>query len=163
MSKKSRSKAAAVRKTLLVTCAVLVVILIGSLAALGLLIYNEDSMNANVRNSVTVEAGTAAIDPVVFLVEPDEEPVTFAAGVSAQQLATPGTYPVSITWHKKTYDRVCDVVKDHFSRNETLILGELRDILGTSRKYAMAVLEYYDKNRITKKDGDVRRLAGFRE
>ena len=68
-----------------------------------------------------------------------------------------------ICWHKDTYARVCDVVKAHFAEHETLILGELRDILGTSRKYAMAVLEYYDKNRITKKDGDVRRLAGFRE
>ena len=68
-----------------------------------------------------------------------------------------------ICWHKDTYTRVCDVVKAHFAEHETLILGELRDILGTSRKYAMAVLEYYDKNRITKKDGDVRRLVGFRE
>ena len=110
MSKRARSKAAAVRKTLLVICAVLVVILIGSLAALGLLIYNENSMNANVRGSVTVEAGTAEIDPAVFLVEPDAEPVTFAAGVSAQQLATPGTYPVSITWHSKTYNGYVKVV-----------------------------------------------------
>ena len=28
---------------------------------------------------------------------------------------------------------------------------------GTSRKYALAVLEYYDKNKILKKDGDIRR------
>ena len=68
-----------------------------------------------------------------------------------------------ICWHKDVYDRVCGVVKAHFAEHETLTLAELRDILSTSRKYTLAVLEYYDKNRITKKDGDLRRLVGFRE
>ena len=47
--------------------------------------------------------------------------------------------------------------------HETLTLGELRDLINSSRKYTLAVLEYYDKNRITKKDGDLRYLVGFRE
>ena len=46
MSKKAKSKAASTRKALIAVCAVLVVILIGSLAALGLLIYNENTKNA---------------------------------------------------------------------------------------------------------------------
>ena len=68
-----------------------------------------------------------------------------------------------ICWYKDTYARVCDVVKAHFAEHETLTLGELRDLLNSSRKYTLAVLEYYDKNRITKKDGDLRRLVGFRD
>lgn len=68
-----------------------------------------------------------------------------------------------ICWYKDVYERVCRVVKDHYAEHETLTLGELRDLLDSSRKYTLAVLEYYDKNRITKKDGDLRRLVGFRE
>ena len=68
-----------------------------------------------------------------------------------------------ICWYKDTYARVCDVVKNHFADHETITLGELRDLINSSRKYTLAVLEYYDKNRITKKDGDFRRLVGFRE
>ena len=68
-----------------------------------------------------------------------------------------------ICWYKDTYARVCDVVKAHFAEHETLTLGELRDLINSSRKYTLAVLEYYDKNRITKKDGDLRRLVGFRD
>ena len=68
-----------------------------------------------------------------------------------------------ICWYKATYQRVCDVVKAHFAEHETLTLAELRDLINSSRKYTLAVLEYYDKNRITKKDGDLRRLVGFRE
>lgn len=67
-----------------------------------------------------------------------------------------------LCWHKETYDRVCQVARTHFETQETITLAELRDLLGTSRKYALAVLEYWDKNRVTKKEGDLRRLAqGF--
>ena len=68
-----------------------------------------------------------------------------------------------ICWYKDVYTRVCGVVKQHFESHETITLGELRDLINSSRKYTLAVLEYYDKNRITKKDGDLRRLVGFRE
>ena len=68
-----------------------------------------------------------------------------------------------ICWYKDVYTRVCDVVKAHFADHETITLGELRDLINSSRKYTLAVLEYYDKNRITKKDGDLRYLVGFRE
>jgi len=67
-----------------------------------------------------------------------------------------------ICWHKDMYAQVCETVKTHFENNETLTLGQLRDLLNSSRKYTLAVLEYYDKNRVTKKDGDLRRLhLGF--
>ena len=68
-----------------------------------------------------------------------------------------------ICWYKDVYARVCGVVKTHFETHETITLGELRDLINSSRKYTLAVLEYYDKNRITKKDGDLRYLVGFRE
>ena len=65
-------------------------------------------------------------------------------------------------YHKETYARVCQVVREHFASHETLTLAELRDLLGTSRKYALAILEYFDRNRITKKEGDYRTLnQGF--
>ena len=67
-----------------------------------------------------------------------------------------------ICWHKDVYARVCETVQAHFQVEETLTLGQLRDMLNSSRKYTLAVLEYFDKNRITKKDGDIRRLGqGF--
>lgn len=71
-------------------------------------------------------------------------------------LLSPGLY-----WHRDTYLRVCGVVKEHFASHETTTLAELRDMLGTSRKYTLAVLEYYDRNRITRKEGDVRYLGPY--
>lgn len=67
-----------------------------------------------------------------------------------------------ITWHRRTYDRVYEIARDHFASSETLTLAQFRDLLNTSRKYALAALEYFDKNRYTKKEGDLRRaLLGF--
>ncbi|MDY3870926.1 MAG: SelB C-terminal domain-containing protein, partial [Clostridiaceae bacterium] len=67
-----------------------------------------------------------------------------------------------ICWSRETYQRVCGVVQTHFETHDAITLAELRDALGTSRKYALAVLEYFDRNKITKKEGDFRRLAqGF--
>ena len=64
-----------------------------------------------------------------------------------------------ICWYKDVYTNVCRIVQKHFDENETLTLAQLRDLTNSSRKYTLAVLEYYDKNKITKKDGDFRRLA----
>ena len=69
-----------------------------------------------------------------------------------------------ICWYQDVYEHACQVTKQHFEENETLVLGQLRDLLNSSRKYTLALLEYYDKNRITKKDGDLRYLhLGFGE
>lgn len=67
-----------------------------------------------------------------------------------------------ITWHRETYDRVYEIARNHFETHETLTLAYFRDLLNTSRKYALAALEYYDKNRYTRKEGDSRRIMlGF--
>ena len=64
--------------------------------------------------------------------------------------------------HSQVYAQVCDKTRDFMAEHRELTLAEFRDLLGTSRKYALAVLEYYDKNKILKKYGDVRRLGtGF--
>ncbi len=63
-----------------------------------------------------------------------------------------------IYYHKEAYDYVLGVVLKHFSENNELTLAQLRDLLGTSRKYAQAILEYYDNQKITRRDGDIRWL-----
>jgi selenocysteine-specific elongation factor len=37
-------------------------------------------------------------------------------------------------------------------------VAELRDLLDTSRKYALALLEYFDQQRVTRRVGDTRVL-----
>jgi selenocysteine-specific elongation factor len=49
-------------------------------------------------------------------------------------------------------------VEAHFSRHATLTAAEFRDLLGTSRKYAVPLLEWLDARGITIRDGDLRSL-----
>ena len=67
-----------------------------------------------------------------------------------------------ICLYRKDYDRILEAVKTHFETNDSLTLAQLRDMLNTSRKYAQALVEYFDKIHITKKDGDIHYLdQGF--
>ena len=47
-------------------------------------------------------------------------------------------------------------VKEILDTNGSITLAEFRDVFGTSRKYAQAVLEYLDRQRITRRVGDAR-------
>jgi selenocysteine-specific elongation factor len=67
-----------------------------------------------------------------------------------------------ICMYRKDYDRILEAAKAHFEENDSLTLAQLRDMLNTSRKYAQALVEYFDKIHITKKDGDIHYLdQGF--
>ncbi len=59
-----------------------------------------------------------------------------------------------ICLYRKDYDRILETAKNHFETNDSLTLAQLRDLLNTSRKYAQALVEHFDKIHITKKDGD---------
>jgi selenocysteine-specific elongation factor len=52
-----------------------------------------------------------------------------------------------------------DEIKSHLSRNDTITVSEARDLTGTSRKVVVPLLEELDRRRITKREGDYRRLA----
>jgi len=67
-----------------------------------------------------------------------------------------------ICLHRDTYAGVLEAARTHFETNDSMTLAQLRDLLNTSRKYAQALVEYFDKVHITRKDGDVHILhQGF--
>ena len=67
-----------------------------------------------------------------------------------------------ICLYRKDYEAVLAAAKVHFETNDSLTLAQLRDLLNTSRKYAQALVEHFDKIHITKKDGDMHCLdQGF--
>lgn len=59
---------------------------------------------------------------------------------------------------KSAYDDAAELLKKHIKENGSIQLGQFRDMLGTSRKYAMALLDYFDQNKVTKRIGDNRVL-----
>lgn len=65
-----------------------------------------------------------------------------------------------VLMHKEHWDRALSVLRDYLASHPQITLGEFRDLLGTSRKYAVMLLETYDQMKITKKIGDARVLGG---
>jgi selenocysteine-specific elongation factor len=58
----------------------------------------------------------------------------------------------------ETYNKFVDWLKIYLQQNQTINVATVRDIFKTSRKYALALLEYTDEQRITKRVGDERVL-----
>ena len=61
-----------------------------------------------------------------------------------------------ILLHADYYNKALTLAKEHIDQNGQITLAEMRDLMGASRKFAVAVLEYWDKRGITKKVGDAR-------
>ena len=61
---------------------------------------------------------------------------------------------------QKGYDEAVERIKEQIRAQGQITLGEVRDLLGTSRKYALAILEFFDKTKVTKMVGDHREVIG---
>lgn len=57
------------------------------------------------------------------------------------------------------FNKIITDVIEILHENKTITLAQVRDHFQTSRKYALALLEYMDTNGLTVRDGDNRRLA----
>jgi selenocysteine-specific elongation factor len=63
-----------------------------------------------------------------------------------------------IAFRKKECDAMLAFVRQTIEKNGTLTVSEFRDAFGSSRKYALAFLEYLDSSGVTVREGDFRRL-----
>jgi selenocysteine-specific elongation factor len=56
------------------------------------------------------------------------------------------------------YQEMVRRIKAHIEQSGDITVGDVRDMFSTSRKYALAALEYLDQQRITRRVGDERVL-----
>ena len=64
-----------------------------------------------------------------------------------------------VVYAKEEYAQRISQISDYLKENKSASAAEIRDLLDTSRKYAIALLEHLDDIGITRRDGDYRRLA----
>jgi selenocysteine-specific elongation factor len=63
-----------------------------------------------------------------------------------------------VIFRKQDYDSAVKRIQDSLTEHEKITLAEVRDLFGTSRKYAQALLEHLDATGVTIRDGDYRKL-----
>jgi selenocysteine-specific elongation factor len=59
-------------------------------------------------------------------------------------------------FYRKAYDQALDLLRKHFEGNDKLTLAEFRDLTGSTRKYAQALLEHFDRVKLTRRVEDYR-------
>ena len=59
---------------------------------------------------------------------------------------------------KEAFDSALDGIRKKVEKDGRITLAEFRDFIGTSRKYAIEILEYLDEKKITMKVDDARIL-----
>ena len=116
----------------------------------------RDKLLQTYRKADLEVPGVDEVYPMFLPKEKEDCKQVLESLISSGQLVmlTPQLY-----YHHQTYQRVLEQTRAFFAEKEDLTLAEFRDMLGTSRKYALAVLEYYDRNKMTKKEGDIRRAG----
>ncbi|HHX30679.1 MAG TPA: hypothetical protein GX720_05565, partial [Clostridiaceae bacterium] len=68
-----------------------------------------------------------------------------------------------ILMHADLVDRAWDTVKETIEKEGSITLADFRDKMETTRKFAIALLEYFDKLKRTRMSGDARVFQGKRE
>ncbi len=64
-----------------------------------------------------------------------------------------------VVYDAETYTTIINKVQSYLETNGTISAPEARDLLDTSRKYAIAILEHLDDIRLTRRVGDSRELV----
>jgi selenocysteine-specific elongation factor len=63
-----------------------------------------------------------------------------------------------VIFRKADYDQMAEGIRSELEQRGRISLAEVRDLYGTSRKYAQAVLEQLDAAGMTVREGDYRKL-----
>lgn len=63
-----------------------------------------------------------------------------------------------VVFEAAAYDAMLQQIMDHLRREGSITVAQVRDLLGTSRKYALALMEHLDARHVTRRVGDARVL-----
>jgi selenocysteine-specific elongation factor len=63
-----------------------------------------------------------------------------------------------VVYLDETVAEMKERIVDHIRREGAVTIAQVRDLFGASRKYALALMEYLDEQRVTRRVGDTRVL-----
>jgi selenocysteine-specific elongation factor len=115
----------------------------------------RDSARAPVAQSSEAQALVAALDENPFAPPPPADHALARALVRDGVLVDVG----GIVFSASALQRVRDVVREYLEANGSMTVGDARNVLGSTRKFVVPLLEQLDREGVTRRRGDVR-IAG---
>ena len=89
--------------------------------------------------------------PTDFQIDPEVVNLLYAEGQVVK-------VSESVVFSASAYRQLVDGITGHLAEREEISVADVRDLFGTSRKYALALMDHLDHVRITRRVGDVRVL-----
>ena len=62
----------------------------------------------------------------------------------------------TVAFSATAYQEMVDKISEYIQERGEITVADVRDMFGTSRKYALALMDYLDHKRVTRRVGDVR-------
>ena len=62
----------------------------------------------------------------------------------------------AVLFDRDGFHMIRERILAHIDQEGQITVGDLRDLVATSRKYSLAILEYLDRIRVTRRLGDAR-------
>ena len=63
-----------------------------------------------------------------------------------------------LVYEREALEKVVDAIVSAIRQQGTISVAQVRDVLGTSRRFALALMSYLDERRVTRRVGDERVL-----
>jgi selenocysteine-specific elongation factor len=63
-----------------------------------------------------------------------------------------------LVFHRDTLEQLKNAVRAHKAKSPNVDVGTFKDLFGITRKYAIPLLEYLDRERVTRRVGDIREI-----
>ena len=101
---------------------------------------------------LSTDGGTEVGEPYLKSVSVDSTIVSHFKAPKIIEIAP------SVVFHRKDLDHIIQETRELLGSCKKITVGDFRDHFNTTRKYAIALLEYLDENRITERIGDFRVL-----
>ncbi|MCH7482000.1 MAG: selenocysteine-specific translation elongation factor [Chloroflexi bacterium] len=122
----------------------------------GTLRLPEHEVGVSAEQQRRMDDYVAALAAEPFRTEQPSVPPELLALLVDQQRVVRATDTVA--FDAEIYDGLRKRITDHLREHGKVTVAEVRDMFGTSRKYALAVLEHLDEEHVTRRVGDERVL-----
>ena len=120
-----------------------------------------DKLSQQLVEKILIHYGSSGFNPQKYeeLMDKERDRIAFARVFSS--LLDNGKLTKlaeGMILHSDVVEAARESIRDYIRKKSSITVGEARDLLGISRKYAVALLEYFDQTKVTRRVEDKRLL-----